>query len=181
LFHLVQNVYRDGRYLYFLIIVNSTGIDFDLFEIDVDDVVMGPAKITMHTTFTFLPLREEKPDPVPLTPANTPSPHDPKPAASNTPPPVAPITAPFQAQAIPTLPVPAPASTAVVRTRNSRRTWIEMHKEQYAELWYWEKNKAGRATRLWGSVLKRNERGIRVRRSKRLETVKGTTVMGICM
>ena len=72
---LVQNVYRDGRYLYFLIIlVNSTEIDFDLFEIDVDDVVLGPAKITTHTTFTFPPLKEEKLHPVPLTPANTPSP-----------------------------------------------------------------------------------------------------------
>jgi len=57
-----------------------------------------------------------------------------------------------------------------------------MHKEQYAELWYWEKNKAGRATRLWGSIFERNEKGISVRRSKRLETVKGTKVMGlICM
>ena len=165
---LVQNVYRDGRYLYFLIIlVNSTEIDFDLFEIDVDDVVLGPAKITTHTTFTFPPLKEEKLHPVPLTPANTPSP-----------PPA--IPTPIQAQ-VPPAPLP-PASTAVVRTRNSRRTWIEMHKEQYAELWYWEKNKAGRATRLWGSVFERNEKGISVRRSKRLETVKGTKVMGlICM
>ena len=78
--------------------------------------------------------------------------------------------------------LPVSSSTAMIRTRNPRRLWIDILKDDYKNLWYWKANKAGRATRLWGSVYENNDDGITVRRSKRLKKGKGTKVIGlICM
>lgn len=138
----------------------------------------------------LIPHKKEKVnDPAPPTPADTPQPPDSMPSTFGTPLISASsiLISPVSVQLVPASTISTPPaqntiSTAVIRTRNSRRNWIQIHKDDYKELWYWRKNVAGRATRLWGSIYENNDQGRVVRRSRRLKKTKGTKVIGlICM
>ena len=115
---------------YIFSIAKSTDIDFDLFGIQVSDAGVTSAVVTT-TTFTF-PTKWEVPDPKSTTPLK-------QKECKNATHPIldAPRVTP---------------SNALVRAKKTRRLQQDILKDDYAGLWYWSKNKASRAMRLWGSV-----------------------------